>query len=144
MPRPDIEFGASERCAEHEGNLCQRLAVILGLNLARGLECGMGQPSKLARYLTIFVESHAQDADRLRPHLAGGDLKQAHEIVHSLKGVAGTLGAVPVYAASIALETAILHGASRESLGQNLHALATELSTLVDGIRNSWGLDCVV
>ncbi|MCG2577279.1 cache domain-containing protein [Dechloromonas sp. XY25] len=125
-----------------DSELRQRLRTIAGLNLERGLLCTAGKLPKLVRYLQMFAETHAQDADRVQYYLTAHDPEQARRWVHALKGVAGNLGAESVHAASQALDMAIRRGAGADELARNLGAMAEELGVFVAGIRSALALDC--
>jgi CheY-like chemotaxis protein len=70
-----------------------RLAGVPGLNLVRGLTLMSGKISAYSGLLSRFVASHCQDMEKLECCLADGDRAGALRIAHTLKGVAGTLGA---------------------------------------------------
>ena len=109
-----------------ESELRQRLEAVAGLNLERGLKCTAGKLPKLVRYLQMFAETHAQDADRVQYYLTAHDPEQARRWVHALKGVAGNLGAESVHAASQALDMAIRRGAGADELARGHGAMAQE------------------
>ncbi|HLO61976.1 MAG TPA: cache domain-containing protein [Azonexus sp.] len=125
-----------------ENELRQRLEAIAGLNLERGLQCTAGKLPKLVRYLQMFAETHAQDADRVRYYLTAHDPEQARRWVHALKGVAGNLGAEGVHAASQSLDMAIRRGAGSDELARNLGTMAQELGIFVAGIRSALVHEC--
>jgi len=59
------------------------------------------------RHLRGFAQVHGEDMAELRSRLAAGERAQARFIVHTLRGVAGTLGAAGVQQAAAALESAL-------------------------------------
>jgi len=63
------------------------------------------------RYLRTYALGHGQDMAELRRRLVAGERDQARFIVHTLRGVSGTLGAAAVQHAAAALETALRTGA---------------------------------
>ena len=87
---------------------------LAGLDLARALERTGGSPSLLRRLLRDLVDDHAQDAARVAQALREGRLDLARQLAHTLKGVAGTLGAADVQRYADGLERALPRGSSAE------------------------------
>ena len=67
--------------------------------------------------------------------IAVGDLPAAERLAHTVKGVAGNLGAGPVQAAAGAIEKAIAGRASGADLAPLLHMLSTRLEELLAPLR---------
>ena len=70
-----------------------RLAIMPGVNVARGLVVVRGNIEKYIRYLSQFVELHAEDMTKLEKSLAEGDHATALRLTHTLKGTGAMLGA---------------------------------------------------
>ncbi|MBV8465136.1 MAG: Hpt domain-containing protein, partial [Burkholderiales bacterium] len=66
-----------------------------------------GKPSLLKRLLERFVESMESNDDTLRDALREGDLETASRLVHTVKGMAGTLGATDLRTLAIEFEAAL-------------------------------------
>jgi signal transduction histidine kinase/DNA-binding response OmpR family regulator len=113
----------------------QSLAAIPGYDLERGLVSAGGKPAKLARYLSMFVDSHAQDAERLQAFISTGQMKEAEQLAHALKGVAGNLGAVQLHAASGSLTDALRQGTCQDDVTIGHAAVAAELIPLMMRLR---------
>ena len=86
------------------------LANIPDLDSRFGLASVQGRMSSYTRLLGKFSCNHADDFARIQNHLASGATDEARRLAHSLKGAAGTLGAVAVQASAAALEVAIKTG----------------------------------
>jgi PAS domain S-box-containing protein len=86
------------------------LRTIPGLDAEFGLHCVGGKRDLYVRLLHKLVDGHRDDAARLRAHLAAGEHDEAQRLVHTLKGAAGTLGAVELQRAAAELESAIRSG----------------------------------
>jgi HPt (histidine-containing phosphotransfer) domain-containing protein len=67
--------------------------------------------------------------------LAANNLAEAGRLAHTLKGVAGTIGATRVQALADELNRAIRHGAGGEEVERMCEALASELSELIAALR---------
>ena len=114
------------------------LAQVEGLDVAAGLRVVQGNWTSYERLLRKFHADRATDVDRIGQHIAAGQLSDAGRMVHALKGVAGTLGAVALHTAGTELELVLQHespaGAVQAALAQ-LAAVHTALMTaLVDAL----------
>jgi PAS domain S-box-containing protein len=115
--------------------LRRRLASIPGLDVARGLAAMRGQTAKYAQLLRLFANEHERDAARLAALPAAGNPAEIRQLAHTLKGVAGALGATWVLEAADALQTAFRQNAAAAQIGACCTALAAELSELIGGIH---------
>jgi PAS domain S-box-containing protein len=112
-----------------------RLTEIPGLDVERGLiTCG-GKMTTYLRLLNMLIEHHGSGPQRLSEALAANNLAEAGRLAHSLKGVAGTIGATRVQALADEFNKAIRQGARGEEVGRMCEALASELSTLIEALR---------
>jgi two-component system, sensor histidine kinase and response regulator len=73
--------------------LMQQLAAIPGLDVVCGLAIVRGDGAKYQHLLRMFAVSHGEDMKRLMEQLVAGDRADTQNLVHDLKGLAGTLGA---------------------------------------------------
>jgi PAS domain S-box-containing protein len=114
------------------------LRAIAGLDIERGLKTMRGNGTKYLRMLTLFVDSHAADAAQLASALAADDLDAVKALAHTLKGSAGTVGAMRIADAAAALHAAIRDNpqarADVDTLGKTLIA---ELDALVESVRHA-------
>ncbi|MDX9995271.1 MAG: PAS domain S-box protein [Rhodocyclaceae bacterium] len=70
-----------------------RLAAAAEIDMEQAIEVVRGRPAKLVAYLRELVASHHDDMLQVQACLAQGDRENARRTVHTLKGVAGNLGA---------------------------------------------------
>lgn len=112
-----------------------RLAAIPGLNAEQGLAMLHGKMATYLRLLHLFEASHGEDAALLSRFIAAHDLALLQQRAHTLKGVAGNVGATHVSAAAEALQAAIRHNAGRDEIDQLTSGLIDALTALIDGIR---------
>ncbi len=94
------------REARHTPELAA-LKAIDGLDVAAGLRNTAGNEKLYRKLLSKLADQHGGDAKLLRTALNHQDGERAHRIAHTLKGVAGTLGAHELQAAARATENAI-------------------------------------
>ncbi len=106
-----------------------------GLDTVAGLTSVGGRVTSYRRVLVMFIEHHADDPARIRTALADGNLDEARRLAHSLKGTAATLGAEPLRAAALALETAIKSRADAVTIEAEIVAMTPVLESLLDALR---------
>jgi len=90
-----------------EPGIREQLGRLPGLDVDFGLKSVRGRLASYLRLLGKFAESHADDFDLIRQKLRTGQHDDALRLAHSLKGAAGTLGAIAVQQAAAALEAAL-------------------------------------
>ncbi len=67
----------------------------------------LGDPRLYQRLLRMFHDNHAEAADQIRAALQAQNYELAHRLAHTLKGVAGTIGAASLGDAARHLEYAL-------------------------------------
>ena len=87
----------------------------------------MGNTDKYVRLTQVFVNGHAQDMAKLVASLAADDQANARRLVHTLHGVAATLGAQGIASAARLLEGALRADPSGR---QMLAELAPEMQSI--------------
>jgi len=110
---------------EHE------LPDLPGIDSASGLKNANGNPDLYRRLLKRFVDNEADFAARFGDAVAGGDADTAIRHVHTLKGVAGTIGAADLQSVAASLEQATKSGGTHE---QVLETVLTHLKQVLAGI----------
>ena len=108
---------------------------VAGLDVADGVRRVLGNGSLYLRLLRKFVSGQDTFGSSLRAALDGGDMTTAERLAHTLKGVAGNVGAKPLQEAAAALEGAIA-GARPASVVQDaLGAVEALLGPLLEALR---------
>jgi two-component system sensor histidine kinase/response regulator len=110
-----------------------------GLDAADGLRRVAGNRALYEKLLRQFVDQQAEAPAQIGAHLAAGDFATAERLAHTVKGVAGNLGAGPVQAAAAELQRAISDGADPTRLEERRVQLAAVLTELVDGLQRALG-----
>ncbi len=113
----------------------QRIAGLPELDMEKGLALVRGNKSKYARMLALFVDTHAQDVLHLSKKMSANDLQSLGEIAHTLKGSAGSVGAVRVSGTADLLLIAIRQAAGAEVIKARCTALIADLTSLIDFIH---------
>ncbi|MDX9994445.1 MAG: PAS domain S-box protein [Rhodocyclaceae bacterium] len=111
------------------------LQAIPGLDATAGLHLVMGRKKLYLSLLDKFAASQQDFAARLRSCLDNDDLPEAERLAHTLKGMAGQIGAQPLRAAAEHLELACRAGAARVTLDARLADVAATLDPLLAALR---------
>lgn len=111
------------------------LANIDGLDPDVGLAALRGRLNAYLRTLALFASTHRDDVRVLREAIARGDEQSAARVVHTLKGLAATIGAMDVHRAAVQYELAAKRtGAHREDALVALDRALAPLSTALDAL----------
>jgi CheY-like chemotaxis protein len=111
--RPPLQVSAGDTTKVSRGAAPARIADATVLPPLPGIDTAAGLASvrgKVEFYLLLLDEYAAHNADalpRFRKALAGGDRQAAKRLIHTLKGVSGTLGISTVHQAAKALDQAL-------------------------------------
>ncbi len=114
------------------------LQQLPGLDLAAGLRRVLGHEERYLDLLNSFFEGQADVCQRIKAALQEGQLAQAIRLAHTLKGLAGTIGAHALYDAAQMLEESLQHGANADSLPEVaylLHSLLQGLAPRLHSLR---------
>jgi two-component system, sensor histidine kinase and response regulator len=107
-----------------------------GVDVASGLRRVLGKRELYQRLLGKFAASQKDFPAQLRAALAAGESETAGRLAHSLKGLAGNLGAMDLAAQAATLESAVKDAPHAEletvlgELEQSLLALVAAIETL--------------
>ncbi|MBF0612988.1 MAG: response regulator [Magnetococcales bacterium] len=105
-----------------------------GIDMAKGLR-QVGDNRKLFRTLLVdFHEDYQESLPRLRALLHSGAYPDMQRLAHTLKGVAGSIGAESVFNAARILETTLQSGQVTAVDGL-LQELESELIPLLQGLK---------
>jgi two-component system sensor histidine kinase/response regulator len=102
-----------------------RLEDIPGLDVQIGLKSLRGNVGAYQRLLRKYAGLHVDDMTQLQTLLSSGQHEEARRIAHTLKGAAGTLGAIEVQHLAAELEQAII----REDDIESIRVLAAEIES---------------
>ncbi|MBU1215487.1 MAG: response regulator, partial [Gammaproteobacteria bacterium] len=105
-----------------------------GIDLAVALKGTGGNANLLHQILMKFLQDHADDAQAMRKALSEHELDHAQRIAHTLKGLAGAIGAHELRPAAIAMDAAIRSRASDTYL-RLLDRLENTLSLVIHSLK---------
>ncbi len=121
------------------------LAGISGLDAAAALRRVRGRVDRYEAMLREFVANQADAAVRIGAAIGAGDAAGAERLAHTLKGLAGNIGAQSLQATATALEHALRAGeadwpsrleAMRRSLDAQVRAIVDALPPLATGVAD--------
>ncbi|HCZ13806.1 MAG TPA: hypothetical protein DHV85_04225 [Candidatus Accumulibacter sp.] len=139
LPAPSAAAPSSVASPLQESAIAgQRITLrrITGLDVDAGLQAADGDRSLYRRLLQMLASQHGGDAGRLRAHLAADEQAAARRLVHTLKGVAATVGATTLREQALALELALRDQAPATALAAAIDALESTLVTLAGAISS--------
>ena len=106
---PALPSRAASRPLPQQGVAIDQLAGVQALD---------GDVDSYRQVLHMFVDHHAGDVSRLRQAVLDGDLLIGERIAHTLKGVAGTVGAFALRDCAATIEHALREGRTESILDQ--------------------------
>jgi two-component system sensor histidine kinase/response regulator len=108
------------------------------LDIEAGLQRVMNKRDLYRKLLLKFATGpESQTVEMVKAHLAKGESKAAERAAHSLKGVAGTLGAGSLQEKAGGLEAAIRAGESERKIESYLVAVEEALLRLISSIKKA-------
>ena len=113
------------------------LELIPGLDAADGLRRLLGRREAYVGLLRRFAKGHADATREIRSALAAGRDAEAERVAHTLKGVAGSIGARQLQHDAAELEVALRRGATSEDLEPLLDTVERTLDDLVGALART-------
>ncbi len=110
---------------------------IAGLDTTDGVRRVAGNTRLYLSLLRRFAAQQADTTVRIAEHLTQGDRATAERLAHTLKGVAGNIGAGVVQSRASDLEAAIREGRPAETTTRCLEEVQQALGPLVLAIKNA-------
>jgi PAS domain S-box-containing protein len=114
----------------------QSIPVLPGFDVSRGIARLGGNINVYRKALEKFIETEAQTIERIRQCVKSGDIYGAELIAHSLKGVAGNIGANELSSVAGDLET-VLTDNTTDLFETRITALAQHLSDAITTIKSA-------
>ena len=101
------------------------------LDRSAGLARVAGNEQLYSRLLWQFRDQQAQAVDQIRAAIEGGDRSLAERLAHTLKGVAGNVGAMQVHGAAATLEQLIHRNAAVSDIELATKTVAAAMNPLL-------------
>ena len=140
--RPPKVFDVKETVPGHKPGLQAEQKLpdsLVGFDLAEGLKRLRGNQQLYRKLLLDFGTKYTQVAAEIRQALDAGDLKQAHSLIHNLKGLAGNLAATGLQAAAVEMEKLVkgdqAKTASPKQLDQQYAMLAKSIDQALQAVQ---------
>ena len=125
--------------ARDEAALVGQLRGSRHLDVDLGLQRTTNNPVFYASLLRKFVAGQADAPVRVRQALQASDAANAERIAHTLKGLAGNLGATALQHLAEALEAALRNAAPASEVDAAIAATVAELQQLIDLLQAAPG-----
>lgn len=130
----DKNRGRHQSAAPEEQLRLKALRLVEGLNVEVGLRILGGDITVYLRLMEQFAQKCEEDAVRILKQAAAEDYQSLTQTAHSIKGVAGNLGAIKIQELVIELEQAIRERASKEQLQKLANNFFIEIKKFVDAL----------
>jgi PAS domain S-box-containing protein len=119
--------GAADTTPAATGSPTANMPVVPGLDTATGLMRVAGNTKLYVRVLRQFAERQARVARQIEEALGAGDVASAQRLAHTLKGLAGSIGASRLQSPATNVETLLRERADRHRIDVAIAALREEL-----------------
>ncbi|UCE56401.1 MAG: Hpt domain-containing protein [Desulfobacterales bacterium] len=118
QPQVTAERPDTEQTVSGEDELPENLP---GFDFAEGLKRLQGNRRLYRKLLLDFIANYIQVAGDIGKALDKKDLKQAHSLVHNLKGLAGNLAATDLQATAVEIEKLVKGESKKAAFGEELN-----------------------
>jgi len=135
---------AADYRASPPSGLSTVLAQVSGLDVAGGLRRVLGKEAVYLSILRKFVFGQKSALQTMRRALEAGDRASAERGAHTLKGLAGNIGAATIPTLAAELEAALHDRQPDERIAVLLDALATPLAELIRALEQHLPRDEIV
>lgn len=115
-------------------NMTTNRENLTSIDMEVGLNNVLGDTELFNEILLMFYQDHHEDGKKLQQAFAVSDIKQAKHLVHTLKGVACSVGAMHLFKLAKVLDTAI-NEANEAEYQTHLKELLPELDLVMSGIE---------
>ncbi|HTH93821.1 MAG TPA: response regulator [Rhodocyclaceae bacterium] len=122
-----------EKTSRHASSEMPALDVP-GLDVALGMRRMLNKSSLYFSMLRKFCIGQRECVNACRTALQGGDEEAALRAMHTLKGVAGNIGATTIQEAATHVESRLKRSESVDALHDDLAALDTQLRAFIDAL----------
>jgi two-component system sensor histidine kinase/response regulator len=139
-PKNPAAQSKSRTAAPGDRRTPDEIPAIEGLNTSDGLLRVGGNKKLYLKLLRQFVAQNTDAPGQIAEQLRTGDRATAERTAHTVKGVAGNLGAKAVHAAAAELEKAIRANSAPTEMNALHQRFAEDLAALLDRLRPVLGV----
>lgn len=129
QPGADRQSGAASPATPDDA-----VPALPGIDTAAGLAHCMGKPQLYRRVLRAFLRGQRDFAAQFDEARRGPDAQAAARLAHTLRGLAGTVGALTLYGLASELEERLAREADEADIDAAATALMRELDALIDAL----------
>ena len=134
-PRPGL--GAAPPPARQDAPAADAIMEIPGVDTAAGIRRVLGKTPLYLSMLRKFSAGQKETPAQIRKALDEGDQATAERLAHTIKGLAGNIGASEIQALATELEAAITRPLARQQLDILLDVMHPRLTELIERIEAS-------
>ncbi|HSG24274.1 MAG TPA: ATP-binding protein, partial [Azonexus sp.] len=131
LPADDLPSGAS---GEENTSLPEEWPELPGIDQTSGLTLHMNRPELYLKSLHAFRQDFADTGSRLRDALIAANYLEARRLAHSIKSVAGSLGARPLSEVARKIEQALAGPLVESEIEELLTGFENEIRIIFDGL----------
>ncbi|MGC9451333.1 MAG: response regulator, partial [Oceanipulchritudo sp.] len=124
----------SEPQPDQEAGPLRSLAPFPGIDLPKALSHLRGNEERLEKLMVKFVKNQATVVEDIRTALDAGEREDARRLAHTLKGLAGLIGATGLQDSARKLETALKGKTGESDENALLEATEHSLQEVMDGL----------
>jgi two-component system sensor histidine kinase/response regulator len=135
VSRQSTEAASAGTSSQDGSATTAELPAVDGLDSADGLRRVGGNHKLYKKLLREFANQQARAVEQIRTALATNDTESATRLAHTLKGVAGNLGAGPVQTAAAAVEKLLRDRVPADTANSALEQLAAVLDPFLTRLR---------
>ena len=139
--KPRLQAAAEEESSCPQSAIDTNIALLAhlpGIDMRTGLEMCNCKPAFYHEMLVQFLSTKQNEANTIRELLAAGDRESARRSAHSMKSIAGTIGAVTLSGFSRLLEDAIADN-QEAKIEKDLRGFEVSLAVVIDGLQAAFG-----
>lgn len=133
------ENTVEQAVAEKSREMSENNEKLAGIDYQIGVNNVLGDENLFKEILQMFYDDHHQDGDNIQQAISNEDHARLKSLVHTLKGVACSIGAMDLFEKTKQLDIAVNENksASYQNLFDNV---AYELERVVSGIKTELGI----
>ncbi|NMG68735.1 hybrid sensor histidine kinase/response regulator [Parazoarcus communis] len=132
--QPRVRKFAALPPAAGAGEAVELPARLPGIDLAAGLAAANGNRALYLKLLRLFAKGQRDFGTAFRQALSAGDMATATRLAHTLKGVAGSIGALGLAQAAKELELACRNTEHAVVIERQCAAVIPRLASVIDGL----------